>query len=44
MRTTAERRGFYRAELVEKDGDWRSAPPSDIEMISLTNHLHVRTE
>lgn len=44
MRTTAERGGFYRAELVERDGDWRSAPPSDIEMISLTNHLHVRTE
>jgi hypothetical protein len=44
IRTTARERGYYRAELVERDGDWRSAPPSDIEMASLTNHLHVRTE
>jgi len=42
FRTTAGGSRFFRAELVEKDGDWRSAPPSEIEMVSLTNHLHVK--
>ncbi|HYA22023.1 MAG TPA: CehA/McbA family metallohydrolase, partial [Thermoproteota archaeon] len=42
IRTTAEGKRFLRAELVERDGDWRSAPPSEIEMVSLTNHVHIR--
>jgi len=43
-RTTVRKGGYYRAELVERDGDWRSAPASDVEMVSLTNHLYVKTE
>jgi len=43
-RTTVRGRGYCRAELVERDGDWRSAPASDVEMVSLTNHLYLKAE
>ena len=44
LRTKVDSPDFLRAELVEAEGDWASAPPSDLDMASITNHLYVFPE
>ena len=33
---------FIRGELVEREGDWKSASAQDLEMVALTDNFHVR--
>jgi len=33
---------FIRGELVEREGDWKSASAQDLEMVALTDNLHIR--